>query len=114
LLSQLQWDMLEITRGLAGWRLVAASTPQSPPDGDAPSAAVLAFQLAGGLAKLTLTLRPAGGDEGTELNATAEMLACHASAVSALLGRTAPADWTAVFACVTLNAPRRAPHNCIE
>ena len=57
----LQWDMLDITRGLAGWRLVAASTPECPADGVSPTAAVLAFQLASGLARLTVTLRPAEG-----------------------------------------------------
>lgn len=56
--------MLDITRGLAGWRLVAASTPESPAGGETPTAAVLAFQLAGGLARLTVTLRPAGAAEG--------------------------------------------------
>jgi hypothetical protein len=64
MLMRLQWDMLDITRGLAGWRLVAASTPECPPDSDSPDAAVLAFQLAGGLAQLTLTLCPADAGEG--------------------------------------------------
>jgi hypothetical protein len=56
--------MLDITRGLAGWRLMAASTLDTPADSGSPVAAVLAFQLAGGLAKLTLTLHPAGSSEG--------------------------------------------------
>lgn len=64
LVLHLQWDMLDITRGLAGWRLVAASTPECPADGVSPTAAVLAFQLASGLARLTVTLRPADAGAG--------------------------------------------------
>lgn len=52
--------MLDITCGLAGWRLAAAAPLESPDDSAGSGGARLTFRLAGGLAQLTLLLRAPG------------------------------------------------------
>lgn len=59
--TPLQWDVLDITCGLAGWRLVSAAAQDSPDGGEG---AQLSFRLAGSLATLSATLWPADSAEG--------------------------------------------------
>lgn len=57
----MQWDLLDITCGLAGWRMTSAD----PVDDTEPAAGcAMSFRLAGGLARLSVTLRPPGGTHG--------------------------------------------------